>query len=101
VIVVYLTGIGSLSNTPADGAGAPVNPLAQATLAVTATIGGVNAPIQYLGLTPYFAGLAQANLEVPHLASGDNPVVITINGVSSAPAVLSVGPGSAARLQQR
>jgi uncharacterized protein (TIGR03437 family) len=101
VIVVYLTGIGSLSNTPQDGAGAPVNPLAQATLAATATIGGVNAPIQYLGLTPYFVGLAQANIQVPQLAAGDYPVVITINGVASAPAVLSMGPDSATRLQQR
>jgi len=91
VIVVYLTGIGSLTNTPLDGAGAPVSPLAKATLSATATIGGVNAPIQFLGLTPNFVGLAQANLQVPQLAAGDYPVVITVNGVASAPAMLSVG----------
>src|ERR1039457_6885830 len=44
VIVVYLTGIGSLTNTPLDGAGAPLAPLAQATLSATATIDGANAP---------------------------------------------------------
>lgn len=93
VIVVYLTGIGSLTNTPLDGAGAPLAPLAKATLSATATIGGVNAPIQFLGLTPYFVGLAQANLQVPPLAPGDYPVVITVNGVSSAPAILTVGSG--------
>lgn len=90
MIVVYLTGIGSLTNTPLDGAGAPLAPLAQATLSATATIGGANAPIQFLGLTPNFAGLAQANLQVPQLAAGDYPVVITVNGVASAPAMLSV-----------
>jgi uncharacterized protein (TIGR03437 family) len=42
-------------------------------------------------LTPYFVGLAQANLGVPQLAAGDYPVVITVNGVSSAPALLSIG----------
>jgi uncharacterized protein (TIGR03437 family) len=90
VIVVYLTGIGSLTTTPLDGAGAPVSPLARATLSATATIGGADAPIQFLGLTPYFVGLAQANLQVPQLAAGDYPVVITVNGVASAPAMLSV-----------
>ncbi|MGC9946080.1 MAG: cellulase family glycosylhydrolase [Bryobacteraceae bacterium] len=91
VIVVYLTGIGSLTTTPLDGAGAPVNPLARATLSATATVGGDNAPIQFLGLTPYFVGLAQANLQVPQLAAGDYPAVITVNGVASAPAILSIG----------
>jgi uncharacterized protein (TIGR03437 family) len=35
--------------------------------------------------------LAQANIQVPELAPGDYPVVITVNGVASAPAILSVG----------
>jgi uncharacterized protein (TIGR03437 family) len=91
VIVVFLTGIGGLTNTPLDGAGAPLSPLAEATLSAAATIGGANAPIQFLGLTPYYVGLAQANLQVPQLAAGDYPVVITVNGVASAPAMLSVG----------
>ena len=90
VIVAYLTGIGSLTTTPLDGAGAPLSPLAGATLSATATIGGANAPIQFLGLTPYYVGLAQANLQVPQLAAGDYPVVITVNGVASAPAMLSI-----------
>jgi uncharacterized protein (TIGR03437 family) len=92
VIVVYLTGIGSLTTTPLDGAGAPLSPLAEATLSASATIGGANAPIQFLGLTPYYAGLAQANLQVPQLAAGDYPLVVTVNGVASAAAVLAVGP---------
>jgi uncharacterized protein (TIGR03437 family) len=90
VIVVYLTGIGSLSATPLDGAGAPSNPPASATLSATAIVGGAEAPIQFLGLTPGYVGLAQANLQVPQLAAGDYPVVITVNGVASAPAMLSV-----------
>lgn len=90
VIVVYLTGIGSLSNTPPDGTGAPLDPLACATLSATATINGVSAPIQFLGLTPYYVGLAQANLQVPQLAAGDYPLVVTVDGVASAPALLSV-----------
>jgi uncharacterized protein (TIGR03437 family) len=91
VIVVYLTGIGSLTATPLDGAGAPLDPVAQATLPATATIGGVDAPIQFLGLTPYFVGLAQANLQVPQVSAGDYPMAISINGAVSAPAILSIG----------
>jgi len=91
VIVVYLTGIGGVSNTPLDGAGAPVSPLARASLAFSATIGGVDAPVQFLGLTPYFAGLAQANLQVPQLAAGDYPLVITVDGNSSAVVTIRVG----------
>jgi uncharacterized protein (TIGR03437 family) len=89
-MVVYLTGIGSLTTTPLDGVGAPVSPLAKATLSATATIGGADAPIQFLGLTPYFVGLAQANIQVPGLAAGDYPMVITVNGVESAPAIVSI-----------
>jgi uncharacterized protein (TIGR03437 family) len=90
VIVVYLTGIGSLTTTPLDGDGAPVSPLARATLPATATIGGVDAPIEFLGLTPFFVGLAQANLVVPQLATGNYPLVIAVNGVASAPVMIPV-----------
>ena len=47
VIILYLTGIGSLTNTPQDGAGAPLYPLAKATLPATATIGGADAPASF------------------------------------------------------
>jgi uncharacterized protein (TIGR03437 family) len=94
VIVVYLTGIGSVTSTPSDGDGAPLSPLARASLPATASIGGVNAPIQFLGLTPYLVGLAQANLQVPHLQTGDYPLVITVHGVASNPALISIS-GSA------
>jgi uncharacterized protein (TIGR03437 family) len=92
VLVAYLTGIGSLTTTPADGAASPASPLAQALLPASATIGGANAPLLFLGLTPGFIGLAQANVQVPSLAAGDYPLVITVNGVASGPATVSVGP---------
>ena len=90
VIVVYLTGIGGVTTPPGDGDGAPANPPALATLPATASIGGVDATILSLGLTPYFVGIAQAILKVPQLAAGNYPLVITVNGVASNSAMIPI-----------
>ena len=64
-IVVYVTGIGLVTNTPADGAITPSPPVGGGVYIITATIGGVNANVTFLGLTPGSVGLAQANITVP------------------------------------
>jgi uncharacterized protein (TIGR03437 family) len=57
---------------------------------VTATIGGVDAVVEYAGLAPtYISGLYQVNLVVPAaLADGDHPVVLRIGGVESQAGVI-------------
>ena len=96
MVVVYLTGQGPVDHPVADGKPAVTSPLANATATVSATIGGVAATVQFLGLAPGFVGLAQANIEVPTLATGNYPMVITVGGFVSASAVLSVsGSGTA------
>jgi uncharacterized protein (TIGR03437 family) len=96
VVVVYLTGLGAVDHPVADGAATPGSPLANATGTPSATVGGVNAPVQFLGLTPGYSGLAQANIQVPSLATGDYPLVITVGGYVSSSAMLSVsGSGTA------
>ena len=93
VIIVYATGEGAVSNQPATGAAAPASPTAQASLVVTATIGGKNAPVQYAGLSAGFVGLLQVNLQTPTgLTAGDYPMVITIGGAASNSALISLTP---------
>lgn len=96
VMTVYLTGQGAVGSSVTDGEATPTSPLANATATASATIGPLNAPVQFLGLTPDFAGLAQANIQVPALPSGDYPLVLTVGGLVSASVVVSVsGSGTA------
>jgi uncharacterized protein (TIGR03437 family) len=94
-ITVYLTGIGAVNNPVTDGTAASSSPLSSATASFSATIGASAATVQFLGLSPGFAGLAQANIVVPNLPSGDYPLVMTVGGFIGASAVVSVsGSGS-------
>jgi uncharacterized protein (TIGR03437 family) len=95
-VTVYLTGQGAVDNPVPDGTATPASPIATATATATATIGPMAATVQFLGLTSEFAGLAQANILVPALPTGDYPVVITAGGYIGASAVISVsGTGTA------
>jgi uncharacterized protein (TIGR03437 family) len=93
-IVVYLTAVGEVEPAVATGEGAPSEePLARATLPATAAIGGQPAEILFLGLTPGFVGLVQANLIVPadSQVGPDVPLVITVDGQPSNSMVIAVG----------
>jgi len=83
VITLFLTGIGPVDNAVATGAGASGAPLSSATLPKSATIGGWGSTVDFLGLTPGTAGVAQADLTVPGLSPGAYAVVLTINGIAS------------------
>jgi hypothetical protein len=91
---VYLTGIGA--TVPAISDGAPASRVASAVATATATIGNTNAQVQFIGLTPGNVGLAQANILVPSLPTGDYPLVIAQSGHQSTSVLVSVsGSGSA------
>jgi uncharacterized protein (TIGR03437 family) len=92
-ITVYLTGGGALDNPVATGAVNPASPLSHVTASYSATVGGQPASVLFLGLSPGFVGLFQANLQVPQLISGDYPLMITIGGVQSNAPLISVSGG--------
>ena len=64
-LVIYLTGMGAVSPVVGDGQPAPSNPLAFALAAPTVTLGGVDLPVLFAGLTPGLAGVYQINVNVP------------------------------------
>jgi uncharacterized protein (TIGR03437 family) len=87
VITVYANGVGAVNPTPADGQAVPLTPLTPTVRAVTATIGGIAATVQFSGLAPYYPSLGAVSLLVPASApAGSEALVLTTNGVSS-PAV--------------
>jgi uncharacterized protein (TIGR03437 family) len=82
-IILYLTATGAVEPEVATGDGAPAEePLARVALPATAVIGDDEAEIIFLGLTPGFVGLTQANLIIPpgSMVGDSVPVVITIDG---------------------
>ena len=89
-IAVYLTGQGAVSPAVPTGSPAPLNPFAVAIYPVTATLRGLPANVGFSGLSPGSVGLFQVNLTVPALESGSYPLVISINGVASNSALVTV-----------
>jgi uncharacterized protein (TIGR03437 family) len=83
-VAAYFTGGGSVNAAGklVTGSGAPLG-LSPVTGNSTVTVGGVNAIIKYIGLTPETVGLYQVNFVVPQLAKGTYPVVITISNEAS------------------
>lgn len=74
-LTVFLTGAGAVDR-----------------YAWSATVAGEPAGKLFLGFAPLFLGVYQANISSPaDLAPGDYPLALTINGVTSRDAVISVG----------
>jgi uncharacterized protein (TIGR03437 family) len=80
VVQIYATGLGV---TPGVSTGTAASG-PSAVQGVTVTIGGQNAVVGYAGAAPGFVGVDQLNVTVPNVASGAQPVVISIGGVQSA-----------------
>jgi uncharacterized protein (TIGR03437 family) len=78
-LVVFLTGIGVVDGEIAAGQATPGDRLYRAVLETSATIGGRPAEVLFIGLTPGFVGLAQANLLVPADTPAGGAVELTIS----------------------
>lgn len=84
-LLIYCTGLGPVSNTPADGAAAQGDPnLSQTTTMPSVSIGGIAATPSFSGLAPGFVGLYQVNVLVPAGVAPGSAVPVTISMGSSA-----------------
>ncbi len=94
---VYCTGLGAVTHEPATGAPAGSNPVSLTSVGpVTASIGGVSAPVSFSGLAPGYLGLYQVNVQVPANAPSGSavPLTIGIGGKTSNQTSIAVGSAS-------
>ena len=94
-MILYMTGDGQVTPSLATGATpAPKTQLAQLPkprLAVTVTVGGAPATIQFIGIPNGLVGVSQLNYTIPAgTPPGLQPVVVTVGAASSAPANIMV-----------
>jgi uncharacterized protein (TIGR03437 family) len=95
ITTVFVTGAGSTTPPIPTGAapatGTPIVSLPQPAQTTTVTVGDVSAPIDFIGVPPGLVGVTQINFQVPSgVGIGAQSVVVTVGGVSSAPAYLRV-----------
>jgi uncharacterized protein (TIGR03437 family) len=94
-IAFYITGAGAVSPAISDGT-APADSTALADLpkplqSTSVTIGGAAATIDFIGIPWGLVGVTQINVQVPNnIATGAQAVVVTVDGVASPPATLTI-----------
>ncbi len=88
-VVIYLTGLGQTNPAVGDGLPAPSSPLAIALNVPTVSLGGVQIPVAYYGLTPGEVGVYQINAKVPsNIPTGlAIPLTITQGSVTTSVSV--------------
>jgi len=81
IVSFYGTGIGPVNPSPASGQAAGYPKLSVSNSIYSVTVNGENAPVTYIGLTPYLVGLMQVNIQIPHMPISENvPLVAYIGG---------------------
>lgn len=80
IVSVYMTGVGALNPPIADGSPGPLTPpFPMPVVGVSASIGGVAAPIAFAGQAPgLIAGATQVNVQIPQSAPVGAAVPIEI-----------------------
>jgi uncharacterized protein (TIGR03437 family) len=108
-ISVYLTGLGDVFPSIADGTAGPSGVLSNTSNTITADVDGTLATVLYQGLAPGLVALYQVNLTIPAgITSGDHYLDISGPDSYTTEALISIGgaaaasvPSEAPRLQRR
>ena len=72
IVIFYMSGLGVTDNEPGTGQASPGDILAHPTVPLKLTLNGLDAPVQFVGLTPGLVGLFQVNFKVPDAAPDGN-----------------------------
>jgi len=95
-LAAYLTGLGTVSPTIADGAAGPSNSPSSATNTFSLDFDGTAAPAPlFAGLAPSFSGLYQLNFTVPSTGLTAGPNYLGIQGPDSYMSYLLIPIGTA------
>ena len=92
-LIIYCSGLGETGPAVIAGEAAPgQEPLSRTVDPVVVTIGGVDAKVNFAGLTPFFSGLYQVNVQVRSgVTPGDQvPLVLTVGGQASPPVTIAI-----------
>jgi uncharacterized protein (TIGR03437 family) len=95
IVTLYLTGAGAVLPAVATGAapsaGTPAAQLPAPVQSPTVSVGGVPATVAFVGIPTALVGVTQINLRVStNTPLGTQPVVVTVGGVASASATVTV-----------
>jgi uncharacterized protein (TIGR03437 family) len=95
ITTLFLAGAGGMTPTIPTGAapdeGTPISNLPQPVQETTVTVGDIPAPIDFIGVPAGLVGVTQINFQVPNgVGIGTQTVVVTVSGISSAPANLRI-----------
>jgi len=83
-VVIWCTGLGAVTNTPANGApGWGQSPYSATLKTPVVLVGGVQANVLYSVLSTQYAGFYQIGFTVPTVGPGDVPLQIQMNGVTT------------------
>ncbi len=77
-VSIFCTGLGPVTNQPANGAPALSSPLSFTISAPTVTIGGTPATVEFSGLAPGLVGVDQLNVQVPVAAPSGAKVPVVV-----------------------
>jgi uncharacterized protein (TIGR03437 family) len=90
-VTTFMTGLGATN--PVVAIGTPITDFIPTAQTTTVTVAGEAAPVRFAGYYPGGkAGSDQVSFDLPaDIASGPQPVVVSIGGVTSNPEILFVG----------
>jgi minor extracellular serine protease Vpr len=91
VAQIYINGLGPVDQQQFSGYPAALSPAPKTTATPLVSIGGVNAPVQFSGLSPNSIGLYQVNVQVPTgIGAGLKKLSLSIGGVAAKDSQISV-----------